>query len=59
MRTVIGNVMRTREDNNPPRFLKRIGSTTYMVSVYFSQTAQETLDDKVLRLIESEVKETT
>lgn len=59
MQTVIGNVMRTQEDNHPPRFLKQIGSTTYMVSIYFSQTTQETLNDKVLRLIESEVKETT
>jgi len=35
---------------------KRIGSTTYVVAVHFSQTSKETMQDKVLRLIESEVR---
>jgi hypothetical protein len=35
---------------------KRIGSTTYVVSVRFSQTNRETLQDKVLRLIEREAR---
>ena len=40
----------------PPKFTKRIGSTTYTVSVYFSQTSKETAEDKLLRLIENEVR---
>ena len=36
--------------------LKRIGSTTYFVSVHFSEKSKETLDDKILRLIEREVR---
>ena len=36
-------------------FSKRIGSTTYKVSIRFSDKATETLEDKVLRLIEREV----
>jgi len=38
----------------PPLFTKRIGSTTYTVSVHFSQTSKETAEDKLLRLIKSE-----
>ena len=40
----------------PLNLLKRIGSTTYQVSVYFSETSKETLEDKILRLIEREVQ---
>jgi hypothetical protein len=38
----------------PTKFVKRIGSTTYVVTVRFSESATKTLDDKILRLIESE-----
>ncbi len=31
---------------------RRIGSTTYKVRVHFSDTAQETINDKILRLIQ-------
>ncbi len=34
---------------------KRIGATTYLVSVRFSGKATETLEDKVIRLINREV----
>jgi hypothetical protein len=36
---------------------KRIGSTEYMVKVIYSPTATEPMQDKLLRLIESEVRE--
>jgi hypothetical protein len=35
--------------------LKRIGSTTFVVSVRFSSESAETLEDKLLRLIGREV----
>jgi hypothetical protein len=38
----------------PTKFVKRIGSTTYVVTVRFSESAAKTLDDKILRLIEGE-----
>jgi len=41
----------------PTEFNKKIGSTTYVVAVHFSRTSTETLEDKLLRLIESEVRE--
>jgi hypothetical protein len=35
---------------------KRIGSTTYKVTVHFSKTSRETLDDKLIRLIGNEAQ---
>ena len=35
-------------------FIKRVGSTVYRVSVYFSDTNIETARDKVLRLVKNE-----
>ncbi|GHV28525.1 hypothetical protein FACS1894167_05740 [Synergistales bacterium] len=40
----------------PHKLRKRIGSTTIEVSVYFSETAKETYEDKILRLMEREVR---
>jgi hypothetical protein len=39
----------------PVKLLKRIGSTTFVVNVHFSNTSKETMEDKLLRLIEQEV----
>lgn len=36
----------------PVVITKRIGPTTYKVSVHFSNSSKETIDDKLLRLIE-------
>ena len=40
----------------PIKINKRIGSTVYTVSIHFSETSKETFEDKILRLIESEVR---
>ena len=45
-----------RKNAEPQVLLKRVGSTNFIVSVHFSQTSKETLEDKLLRLMESEVK---
>ena len=39
----------------PYRFSKRLGSTTYHVSVRFSETSRETADDKIARMIRGDV----
>ena len=39
----------------PPVLLKRIGSTTYKVSIHFSQTSKDTMADIVRRILEREV----
>ena len=59
--------MRSAEDNaakkqggetqaEPHVLLKRIGSTTYRVAVHFSADSKETLENKILRLIEREAR---
>jgi len=40
----------------PVKLLRRIGSTTVEVTVHFSNTESETLEDKLLRLMEREVR---
>ena len=55
---------KTPEAAEPPVLQKRIGSTTYVVNVRFCSStpstpgglAKETLEQKTLRLIESEVR---
>ena len=37
-------------------FNMKIGKTTYVIDVYFSQTSKETMEDKVKRLIHDDVK---
>ena len=41
----------------PPTFTRKIGKTTYQVSVHFSETSKETLDDKIKRLILNDLAE--
>ena len=47
-----------QNDNRQPCFRKVIGNTTYVVLVHFSETAKETLEDKIKRLIGEAVRET-
>jgi len=56
--TLKASAARTQGGNatdEPLILLKRIGSTTFKVSVHFSKTSKETMEDKVLRLMEREV----
>ena len=46
----------TKSCNVPVQMVRRIGTTIYNVSIHFSQTSTETVEDKILRLIKSEVK---
>ena len=36
-------------------FYRRIGSTTYKVCIHFSDTTEETINDKILHLIQREI----
>ena len=58
MQTVLTSGDKKRKATEAAHFKKRIGSTTYVVSVHFSRTSRETVEDKILKLIESEVKKT-
>ena len=44
-----------QNNNQQPCFCKVIGNTTYVVRVHFSETAKETLEDKIKRLVREEV----
>ena len=37
-------------------FNMRMGNTTYVIGVHFSQTSKDTLDDKMKRLMRDDVK---
>jgi len=59
MQTQEKSAARTQSGNahaEPINLTKRIGSTTYVVAVHFSQTSKETLEDKLIRLMEREVE---
>ena len=47
-----------KETNTPesPALVKHIGKTTYIVNVHFSDTARETVADKLKRLITSDAE---
>jgi len=45
-----------KTEREPSVFTKRIGSTEYIVNVRFSESAKETVEDKITRLIENEVR---
>ena len=38
----------------PVKMRRRIGSTVYDISIHFSDTSKETMNDKILRLIRNE-----
>jgi hypothetical protein len=44
------------DEREPLTLQKRCGSTTYLVSVHFCEDAKETLEQKLLRLIEQEAQ---
>jgi len=58
MQTVLTDEGKPRKDTEAADFKKRIGSTVYTVSVHFSRTSRETIEDKILRQIESEARKT-
>ena len=46
-----------KREGEPVKLLRRIGSTTVEVVIHYSNTESETLEDKLLRMIEREVQE--
>ena len=45
----------SREETTNSSFIKRIGTTTYVVNVHFSKTGSATLEDRLLHLIRNDV----
>jgi hypothetical protein len=48
--------MTSLRKSEPVKLLRRIGSTTVEVIVHFSNTEKETLEEKLLRMMEREVR---
>ena len=44
------------ETDTPPCVRKTIDKTTYLVRIHLSETAKETLQEKILRLLREEVR---
>ena len=47
-----------KPQETPRKFNRKIGSTNYIVSVNFSKTSRENINDKIMRLIKSEIQST-
>ena len=53
----MNNTATSNTPNIPcPTVRKQIGKTTYIVRVHFSETAKETMEDKIKRLLREEVR---
>ena len=52
------NTAPTTTEPTAPVIVRRIGKTTYTVGIHFSRTSKETMDDKVLRLIRNDIRNT-
>ena len=50
------NEMKTNQ--NFQYITRRIGATTFKVKVVFNDTGQETMEDKILRIVRNEAMET-
>jgi hypothetical protein len=54
-----GKTNTTAAKTKPPHIVKRIGNTTYKVNVHFSTTSKETINDKIMRLLQNDVSAET
>ena len=50
------NAAPTTTEQTAPVLIRKIGNTTYMVGIHFSQASKETMDDKLLRLIKNDIR---
>ena len=61
MQTTVSNTSAAKTQGEtahaePSMFSKRVGSTTFVVAVHYSRDSGETARDRIIRLIESEVR---
>jgi hypothetical protein len=56
-KTIVAAAASKNAEREPLTMQKRVGSTVYSVTVRFCENAKETLEDKILRLIEMEVQD--
>ncbi len=51
------NITQTRVPEQAPTLVKRIGKTTYVVHIHFSESSTETMSDKIKRMLRTEVRQ--
>ena len=51
------NTTPARAPEDIPALVKTIGKTTYKVRVHFSDTSNETLKDKIMRMLKNEMSQ--
>ena len=51
------NTIITTTQAEQPALVKQIGKTTYKVKVHFSETSRETMSDKIVRMLKSEISQ--
>jgi hypothetical protein len=57
MQSDVNEVTTPKLRYEPPLFQKKVGSTVYQIYVHFNKAGTETIDDKILHMIKSEVCE--
>jgi len=50
------NINTTTTKAGQPDLVKQIGKTTYKVTAHFSTTSQETMSDKINRMLRNEIR---
>ena len=53
----IANTTPVRAPENTHALVKTIGKTTYKVRVHFSDTSNETMKDKIMRMLKNEMSQ--
>ena len=53
----VANITPTAGAENPPALVKKIGRTTYIVRIHFSETSTETMSDKIKRMLKNEIQQ--
>ncbi len=51
------NETQTRVPEQAPALVKKIGKTTYVVHIHFSESSTETMSDKIKRMLKSEISQ--
>jgi hypothetical protein len=51
----ISTISMPEQEDERPALVKKIGKTTYRVTIHFSATNRETMSDKIKRMLRNEI----
>lgn len=55
MEKLESNEIQNQSSPEQLQMIKQIGKTNYVVTICFSQTSKETIEDKIMRLIRNDI----